>query len=79
MQIAFLILNNDLSKIRIKIKLIINRQMKKYKFQNGYLKIQFFKNKIFFKLKKEILKINIILKKKQDKEVLEQFTKLKIG
>ena len=53
--------------------------MKKFKFQIGYQKILCFKKKFFFKQKKVILKINITLKKKQVKEVLEQFTKRKIG
>ena len=50
--------------IKFNKKLIINKVMRKYKFQIGYKKILYFKKKIFFKQKKEILKINTISKKK---------------
>ena len=65
--------------IKFNKKLIINKVMRKYKFQIGFQKILYFKKKIFFKQKKEILKINTTSKKKLVKEVSELFTKRKIG
>ena len=50
--------------IKFNKKLIINKVMRKYKFQIGYQKILYFKKKIFYKQKKEILKISTISKKK---------------